>query len=98
MKSTGYGDGDASFGGRRDLWNKFYGSGTTAATGYTGTANQNARLLDALKKANTMGVSTEKAANLTNLTLLKAPPIKPFDPNKKLESKPVTAKESKPIN
>ena len=96
MKSTGYGDGDASFRGRRDLWNKFYGSGTTAATGYTGTANQNARLLDALKKANTMGVSTEKAANLTNLTLLKAPPIKPFDPHKKLESKPVPAKESKP--
>lgn len=94
MKSTGY--GDASFGGRRDLWNKFYGSGTTAATGYTGTADQNAKLLDALKKANTMGVSTEKAANLTNLTTLKASPIKSFDPKKKLESKPVPAKESKP--
>lgn len=96
MKSTGYGDGDASFGGRRDLWNKFYGSGTTSATRYTGTADQNARLLDALKKANTMGVSTEKAANLTNMPLLKAPPIKGFDPKKKLESKPVPAKESKP--
>lgn len=94
MKSTGY--GDASFGGRRDLWNKFYGSGTTSATGYTGTADQNARLLDALKKANTMGVSTEKAANLTNMPLLKASPIKSFDPKKKLESKPVPAKESKP--
>ena len=94
MKSTGY--GDASFGGRRDLWNKFYGSGTTAATGYTGSADQNAKLLDALKKANAMGVSTEKAANLTNMPLLKAPPIKMFDPKKKLESAPVPAKESKP--
>ena len=74
MKSTGY--GDASFAGRRDLWNKFYGSGTTSAQGYTGTANQNARLLDALKKANAMGVSTEKAASLTNTPLLKAPDIK----------------------
>lgn len=79
MKSTGY--GDASFGGRRDLWNKFYGSGTTSATGYTGTADQNARLLDALKKANSMGVSTEKAANLTNMPLLKAPDIKLNVPN-----------------
>ena len=96
MKSTGY--GDASFAGRRDLWNKFYGSGTTSATGYTGTADQNAKLLDALKKANSMGVSTEKAANLTNMPLLKAPPIKGFDPKKKLESKPVPAKESKPTN
>ena len=94
MKSTGY--GDASFAGRRDLWNKFYGSGTTGAQAYTGTADQNAKLLDALKKANSMGVSTEKAANLTNLTLLKAPSIKSFDPKKKLESKPVPAKESKP--
>ena len=74
MKSTGY--GDASFGGRRDLWNKFYGSGTTSAIEYTGTADQNARLLDALKKANAMGVSTEKAASLTNTPLLKAPDIK----------------------
>ena len=81
MKSTGY--GDASFGGRRDLWNKFYGSGTTAATGYTGSAEQNAKLLDALKKANSMGVSTEKAANLTNPTLLKAPNIKLNVPNPK---------------
>lgn len=96
MKSTGY--GDASFGGRRDLWNKFYGSGTTSATGYTGTADQNAKLLDALKKANSMGLSTEKAANLTNMPLLKAPPIKGFDPKKKLESKPVPAKESEPTN
>ena len=96
MKSTGY--GDASFGGRRDLWNKFYGSGTTSAQGYTGTADQNAKLLEALKKANAMGLSTEEAANLTNLTLLKAPPIKGFDPKKKLESKPVPAKESKPTN
>ena len=74
MKSTGY--GDASFAGRKDLWNKFYGSGTTSAIGYTGTADQNARLLDALKKANAMGVSTEKAASLTNTPLLKAPDIK----------------------
>lgn len=86
MKSTGY--GDASFAGRRDLWNKFYGSGTTAATGYTGTADQNAKLLDALKKANTMGVSTEKAANLTNLTLLKAPDIKANVPKKPEVKKP----------
>ena len=61
MKSTGYGDGDASFGGRRDLWNKFYGSGTTAATGYTGTADQNTKLLDALKKANAMGVTAKES-------------------------------------
>ena len=80
MKSTGY--GDASFSGRRDLWNKFYGSGTTGAQAYTGTADQNAKLLDALKKANSMGVSTEKAANLTNLTLLKAPDIKANVPKK----------------
>ena len=96
MKSTGY--GDASFGGRRDLWNKFYGSGTTGAQAYTGTADQNARLLDALKKANSMGLSIEKAANLANMPLLKAPPIKGFDPKIKLESKPVTAKESEPTN
>ena len=80
MKSTGY--GDASFGGRRDLWNKFYGSGTIGAQAYTGTADQNAKLLDALKKANSMGVSTEKAANLTNLTLLKAPDVKANVPKK----------------
>ena len=86
MKSTGY--GDASFAGRRDLWNKFYRSGTTAATGYTGTADQNAKLLDALKKANTMGVSTEKAANLTNLTPLKAPSIKANVPKKPEVKKP----------
>ena len=94
MKSTGY--GDASFAGRRDLWNKFYGSGTTSAQGYTGTANQNAKLLDALKKANTMGTTVEKAASYTNLAPIKASPIKGFDPKKKLESKPVPAKESKP--
>ena len=74
MKSTG--TGDASYGGRRDLWNKFYGSGTTAVTGYTGSVEQNARLLEALKKAGTMGVGIEKAANLTNLTQLRAPQIK----------------------
>ena len=74
MKSTGY--GNASFAGRRDLWNKFYGSGTTGAQVYTGTADQNARLLDALKKANSMGLSIEKAASLTNTPLLKAPDIK----------------------
>ena len=96
MKSTGY--GDASFGGRRDLWNKFYGSRTTGAQAYTGTADQNAKLLDALKKANSMGHSIEKAANLANMPLLKAPPIKGFDPKKKLESKPVPAKESEPTN
>ena len=45
-----------------------------------------------------MGVSTEKAANLTNMPLLKASPIKSFDPKKKLESKPIPAKESKPTN
>ena len=90
MKSTGY--GDASFGGRRDLWNKFYGSGTTAATGYTGTADQNAKLLDALKKANTMGVSTEKAANLTNLAPLKAPSIKANVPKKPEVNKPEVKK------
>ena len=94
MKSTGY--GDASFGGRRDLWNKFYGSGTTSAQGYTGTADQNAKLLEALKKANTMGTTVEKAASYTNLAPIKASPIKGFDPKKKLESKPVPAKESKP--
>ena len=94
MKSTGY--GDASFSGRRDLWNKFYGSGTTSAQGYTGTADQNAKLLEALKKANTMGTTVEKAASYTNLAPIKASPIKSFDPKKKLESKPVPAKESKP--
>ena len=94
MKSTGY--GDASFSGRRDLWNKFYGSGTTSAQGYTGTADQNAKLLEALKKANTMGTNVEKAASYTNLAPIKASPIKSFDPKKKLESKPVPAKESKP--
>lgn len=80
MKSTGY--GDASFGGRRDLWNKFYGSGTTAATGYTGSAEQNAKLLDALKRANAMGTNMDTSANLTNLTLLKAPSVKLNVPNK----------------
>lgn len=90
MKSTGY--GDASFGGRRDLWNKFYGSGTTGAQAYTGTADQNAKLLDALKKANTMGVSTEKAANLTNLTPLKAPSIKANVPKKPEVNKPEVKK------
>ena len=45
-----------------------------------------------------MGLSIEKAANLANMPLLKAPPIKGFDPKKKLESKPVPAKESKPTN
>lgn len=79
MKSTGY--GDASFAGRKDLWNKFYGSRTTGAQAYTGTASQNAKLLDALKKANAMGVSTEKAASLTNAPLLKAPDIKLNVPN-----------------
>ena len=45
-----------------------------------------------------MGVSTEEAANLTNLTLLKASPIKSFDPKKKLESKNPEVKkpETKP--
>ena len=43
---------------------------------------RNQKLLDDLKKANTMGVSTEKAANLTNLTLLKAPSIKANVPKK----------------
>ena len=81
MKSTGY--GNASFAGRRDLWNKFYGSGTTGAQAYTGTADQNAKLLDALKKANAMGVSTEKAANLANPALLKAPNVKLNVPNPK---------------
>lgn len=94
MKSTGY--GNASFAGRKDLWNKFYGSGTTSAIGYTGTADQNARLLDALKKANSMGISVEKAASYTNLAPIKAPPIERFDPKKKLESKPLPAKESEP--
>ncbi len=90
MKSTGY--GDASFSGRRDLWNKFYGSGTTSAQGYTGTADQNAKLLEALKKANTMGVNTEKAANLTNLTPLKAPSIKANVPKKPEVNKPEVKK------
>ena len=90
MKSTGY--GDASFGGRRDLWNKFYGSGTTGAQAYTGTADQNAKLLEALKKANAMGVSTEKAANLTNLTPLKAPSIKANVPKKPEVNKPEVKK------
>ena len=90
MKSTGY--GDASFAGRRDLWNKFYGSGTTGAQAYTGTADQNAKLLDALKKANTMGVSTEKAANLTNLAPLKAPSIKANVPKKPEVNKPEVKK------
>lgn len=96
MKSTG--TGDASYGGRRDLWNKFYGSGTTAATGYTGTAEQNTRLLEALKKANTMGVGIEKAAAYTNLPSLRAPGIKKIDPTKKLESKNPEVKkpETKP--
>ena len=86
MKSTGY--GDASFAGRRDLWNKFYGSGTTSAQGYTGTADQNAKLLEALKKANAMGISIEKAANLTNPILLKAPDIKLNVPKKPEVYKP----------
>lgn len=83
MKSTG--TGDASYGGRRDLWNKFYGS--TGGSAYTGTADQNTRLLEAMKKANTMGVGIEKAAAYTNIPSLKAPAIKKIDPTKKLESK-----------
>ena len=94
MKSTG--TGDASYGGRRALWNKFYGS--TGGSAYTGTADQNTRLLEAMKKANTMGVGIEKAAAYTNMPSLKVPSIKKIDPTKKLESKNPEVKkpETKP--
>ena len=82
MKSTGYGDEDTSFAGRRDLWNKFYGSGTTSATGYTGSADQNAKLLDVLKRANAMGLDMDTAANLANPILLKAPNINVPNPKR----------------
>ena len=82
MKSTG--TGDASYSGRRALWDKFYGKGTA----YSGTADQNTRLLEAMKKANTMGVGIEKAAAYTNLAPVTTSGIKPFDPKKKLVSSP----------
>ena len=55
---------DASFKGRSALWNKIFGSGTTGAQRYLGTAEQNNRLLEALKKSHAYGVDAASMANL----------------------------------
>jgi hypothetical protein len=73
MINNGWSHRDASYKGRKDLWKKWFGD-----TPYSGTYEQNTKLLSKLKMAKVTsnnGVGDDRFAGLNNLVTLKSPTI-----------------------
>ena len=66
MMLNGFSSKDASFEGRKQLFQKIFGD-----VEYTGTASQNTKLLSALKVAGKKATDTDYVAGMNNLTTIK---------------------------
>lgn len=66
MVSNGFNSKDASYKGRKQIWQKIFGD-----TPYTGTADQNTKLLYVLKQAGKRATDTDYVAGMNNLPKLR---------------------------